>query len=57
MIDKETCPKCKGWHVYSSHLNNKWRIRCEKCGYSTEWHDTWRLARAEWEIKDDDGDE
>lgn len=48
MFDKEICPKCKGWHVYSLHLNHKWRIACETCGLSTKWHDTWKDARKEW---------
>lgn len=48
MFDKEICPKCHGWHVYSLHLNHKWRIACETCGLSTEWHDTWKDARNEW---------
>ena len=52
MFDKEICPKCKGWHVYSLHLNHKWRIACETCGLSTKWHDTWKDARNEWDRKD-----
>jgi len=52
MTDKDRCPKCKGWYVYSEHKQDKWRIYCQSCGLSTELYDTWKQARIEWDRKE-----
>lgn len=54
MTDKDRCPKCKGWYVYSEHspYTDKWQIRCQSCGLSTALHDTWKQARIEWDRKE-----
>lgn len=52
MTSKDRCPKCRGWHVYSEHKQDKWRVYCQSCGLSTKLYDTWKQARLAWEGKE-----
>jgi phage FluMu protein Com len=50
-MNKNRCPKCNSLLVYSEHsmYSDKWRIYCLRCKFSTQLHDTWKQARAEWD--------
>lgn len=50
MGDKELCPKCHRPTVYSTHSLDRWTIGCIMCGLETKPYDSWKKARAEWDL-------